>query len=341
MKILIQNDGRHAHYYIRLGLARAFEACGHQAFIWDIDQIPAVEIFDNFEPDIFIGQSYNITPTIANLIRERPHLKVELKASDWGPLSDKVKDEFPITYVTQKEKDILLKLHEDTNQPTYMHIHYHPDYIRETHGGWIDSGIPVYSQLSAADTFEFTNGQKRPELECDVCFIGGYWPYKANVLDRWLVEFCNKTKLRVKIFGNSPWPVHQYCGYIPPNLTKDAISSAKICVNLHEPHSQKYGFDIVERPFKLLANKALVVSDYVEGLAKLIPNGILYAKTPEEFATLIENNVAKPYVNINKAVNGHNEVMSKHTYFHRIIEIFNRVGYETEAHKIIQLLSRR
>lgn len=339
MKILIQNDGPHAHYYIRLGLARAFEAAGHKPFIWDISSRSAIDMFDEFEPDIFIGQSYNITPTIANLIRERPHLKVELKMSDWGPLSEEVKKKHPITYVTQQEQDILLKLYEDTGKPNYGHIHYHPDYIRETHGGWIDAGIPVFSQLSAADTFEFTNGQPKKELECDVCFIGGYWPYKAKILDSWLVEFCNNTKLRVKIFGNSPWPVHQYCGFIPPGMTRDAIASAKVCVNLHEPHSQEYGFDIVERPFKLLANKALVVSDYVDGLVKLIPDGIIYTKTPEQFASTIELCATKPYNNVR--TNGFNEVMSKHTYFHRIVEIFNRLGYDGEANKIIEAMTRK
>lgn len=326
MKILIQNDGRHAHYFIRLGLARAFEACGHQVFIWDVGTVPATDVFDEFEPDIFIGQTYNTTPTIIRLIKERPHLRVEMKAGDWGVLSSEVSKKYPITMATQQEKDTILALYEETGRPNYLHIHYHPDYIDGTHGGWKTAGIQVYSQLSAADIFEFTNGQKLKEFECDVCFIGGYWPYKAKVMDNWLVNFCNKTKLRVRIFGNSPWPVSQYCGFIPPEYAKHALASAKVCVNLHEPHSQEYGFDIVERPFKLLSNNCCTVTDYVEGLYNLIPNGMIHTKTPQEFAEQIEfycNSVKRFGI----AHSGHETVMLNHTYMNRVEEIFERLDF--------------
>ena len=35
MKIMISNDGPHAHYYIRLGWAKVFQAIGHEVAIWD------------------------------------------------------------------------------------------------------------------------------------------------------------------------------------------------------------------------------------------------------------------------------------------------------------------
>jgi len=89
MKILISNDGPTAFFYIRTGLARAFAAAGHQVTVWDIDKKPAYDAFDEFEPDLFLGQTYNTTPAICKLIKERPHMKVIMKAGDWGPLSDR------------------------------------------------------------------------------------------------------------------------------------------------------------------------------------------------------------------------------------------------------------
>lgn len=336
MKILIQNDGRHAHYYIRLGLARAFEYCGHKVLIWDKDSKPATDVFDEFEPDLFIGQTYNTTETIVRLIDERPHLKVEMKAGDWGPLSDECAKKHPIKLADDKEKEIITRLYQATGKPNYLHIHYHPNYIEQTHGGWINAGIPTYSQLSAADVFEFTGGQKVREFESDVCFIGGYWPYKAQVLDDWLVSFCNKTKLRVKIFGNSPWPVHQYCGFLGPGHAKHALASAKICVNLHEPHSQEYGFDVVERPYKLLSNKCFVISDYVEGLKRLIPDGIVYTDRPSEFHNYIEHYALsiKEKERQEIAQVGYDNVMRNHTYFNRIKEIFERLKLQDFAQQV-------
>jgi hypothetical protein len=343
MKILIQNDGRHAHYFIRMGLARAFEYCGHQVFIWDQGTKPATDVFDEFEPDIFISQTYNITPTIVNLIKERPHLKVEMKAGDWGPLSDECAKKHPIKLADDKEKETIINLFEETGRPNYLHIHYHADYIEQTHGGWINAGIPTFSQLSAADVFEFTQGKHIKEFDSDVCFIGGYWPYKAEVLDKWLINFCNKTKLRVKIFGNSPWPVFQYCGPIQPEYTKHALASAKICVNLHEPHSQEYGFDIVERPYKLLSNKCFVISDYVAGLKKLIPEGILYTDNPTEFHNLIEYYAlsVKTKERFDIAEVGNKLVMSKHTYFNRIKEIFERFKLYDQMEQVDVKLGRK
>ena len=75
MKILISSDGPHAHYYIRLGWGRAFEASGHKVYIWDIASKPAFDAFDEFEPDLFMGQTYNLNDAVYKCIKNRPHLK--------------------------------------------------------------------------------------------------------------------------------------------------------------------------------------------------------------------------------------------------------------------------
>jgi len=330
MKILIQSDGPHAHYHIRLGLARAFEKSGHQVYIWEINQKPATDVFDEFEPDIFIGQTYNLTPIIINLIAERPHLKVEMKASDWGTYAE----EFPVLRVTETEKANVAKLRELTGKPDYLHIHYHQDYVPLTHEGWINEGYTVYSQLSAADIFAYYGGTNVPELASELCFVGGYWGYKSKVLDKWLLPLCNSGKYRVKIFGNSPWPIPQYCGHLRNDLVKHAFASARICPNLHEPHSQIYGHDIVERPYKLLSNKCFIVSDYVEGLAKL-DLAIPMAKTPEEFESLISYYLKNPNAANFAMIEGHKKVMQNHTYFSRVAEIFTRLNLPDQASHVL------
>ena len=76
MKIMIANDGLHAHYYERMAWAKAFNACGHRVSVWDINQTSPFDAFDKFEPDIFLGQSYNLDAATIKCIYERPHLKV-------------------------------------------------------------------------------------------------------------------------------------------------------------------------------------------------------------------------------------------------------------------------
>lgn len=331
MKILIANDGYSAHYYIRLGLARAFTICGHETIMWQISKKPVHDAFDEFNPDIFIGQTYNFSPSFIQAIQERPKMKVICKAGEWGPMKNEIdQDRFNILFASNQEIDTILKLKKLCNKPDYVYVHYHPDWINKTHGYWMDHGVQAYSQLSAADIFEFVNGQSKPIFESDLTFIGGYWDYKARTLDTYLLPLCNKYK--VKIFGNSQWPIPQYCGMIPDDMAKHALASALICPNLSEPHSQEYGFDVIERPYKLASNKCFVISDWVEGQIKLYPHDeMVYAKTPEEFHEKVEHYINNPHERIPFVEKAFKNTILNHTYLDRVQQIFHRLGFESES----------
>ena len=332
MKVLIANDGPCAFYYIRLGLARAFHACGHEVMLWDIHQIPVFDVFDTFKPDLFLGQTYNTTSALCKALSENPQTKVIMKAGDWGSLADKVdSNKYGVLKANETEKQLILNLHKETGKPDYVHIHYPQKYVDKTHEYWIQNGIKAYEDLLAADIYDYTKGQKRPEFESDITFIGGYWAYKAQTFNKYLIPLCNDFKHRIKIFGNSPWPVPQYCGYVQNELTKDILASATICPNLSEPHSQDFGFDIIERPFKLLANKCFMISDYVEGLEHVFGNKVITAKTPEEFWEKLDYYIKNPDERLQYIESGYQEVINKHTYFHRVKDIFTRLGFQNHA----------
>lgn len=331
MNILIANDGPTAFYYIRLGLARAFNACGHNVIMWDIRQEPPLDMFDTVKPDIFIGQTYNMTRSLVQAIKENPQTKVIMKAGDWGPLADEIDTAvYPILKASDQEIKTVLDLHEETSKPDYVHIHYHPDYIEGTHGYWQDHGVPTESILNAADIFDYTIGSVKKEFYTDLAFVGGYWGYKAQTFDKWLLPLCGK--YQIKIFGNQAWPIPEYCGFIPNEMIKDVFASALICPNLSEPHSQVYGFDVIERPFKLLSSGAFVISDYVEGLEKLFPNGeIQFAKTPAEFKDLVDHYLQNPDQRHDLRAAGYAAVLQSHTYFHRVIQIFDSLRLPKQA----------
>ena len=337
MKILIANDGPTAFYYIRTGLARAFHASGHEVLLWDIHKKPAFDMFDEFEPDIFLGQTYNTLSPLVKVIKERPHMKVIMKGCDWGPKIDKIPlDDFGILTSSKTTQHTILDLYEETGKPDYLHIYYHPDYIGETHGHWINKGIPVHSHMLGADVFDYTNGKRMERFVSDMTFIGGYWPYKAQNIDSFLLPLCHSNKYNIKIFGNAHWPVVQYCGHIPTEMAKHALASATICPQLHEPHSTYYGFDMSERTFKLLSNKCFVVSDYVEGLHKLFGDDLVMAKTADEFKKLIDHYLANPEERNGYILKGYQKVMSEHTYFHRVRDIFNNLNLPQYAKKTME-----
>lgn len=80
MKVMISSDGGHAHFFQRSAWANAFRACNIEAHLWDCKNVTAFDAFDTIEPDVFLGQSYNLDDATIKCIYERPHLKVGLRA---------------------------------------------------------------------------------------------------------------------------------------------------------------------------------------------------------------------------------------------------------------------
>ncbi len=340
MKILIANDGRHAHYYQRIAWANSLRAYGFDVGFWEIKEHSAYDVFDQFEPDLFLGQSYNLNKATIDCIRERPHLKVGLRAGDWGTQTSEIDhDRFNILTLGTKERKLLEQLQQETGQIKFVHIHYPEEAIKVTHNYFESIGIKPISLMMCADTFEYNNAKFDKKLKCDIGFVGGYWPYKAQVMDRYLTPLLHPLgKYKVKIFGNQPWPVNQYCGLIVDSDVKNLFRSAKICPNLSEPHAQEYGFDVNERIFKILYAGGFCVSDNVEGY-KMFGDGIVIANSPEDFRDKIEYYVNTDEGTIDRSFiikKGQDFVTENHTGFHRIATIMEAFGYSDVAGGILK-----
>jgi len=339
MKILICNDGRHAHYFQRMAWANAFDRTGHQVFFWENQKTSAFDAFDMSEPDIFLGQSYNLDHGTIKCIKERPHLKVGLRAGDWGDHEKEVdKSSYNILFCSEKEKDNLKKLKDETGSPEFVHIHY-PDWaVKQTHNHFEKIGIRAESIMMCADTSVYGHGQPRKELACDIGFVGGYWPYKGIIIDQYLMPLLHPLgKYNVKIFGNQPWPANQYCGLINDEKVKDLFVSAKICPNLSEPHAHKFGFDVNERIFKVLFAGGFCITDNVAGY-RMFGDGVVIANSPQDFREKVDHYLKNPTEAAEISEKGYWIVKENHTNYHRAAEIMNLFGYKNEAQKILRMV---
>lgn len=336
MKILIGSDGKHAHYYQRMAWATAFVESDFQVSMWDCKNVPAFDVFDTFEPDIFLGQAYNLDTSLLKCIYERPHLKVGLRAGDWGdhePIVDKSK--YNILYCSPKEKDILKKLKDETGKPDFVHIHYNSEAIKVTHNHFESIGITPISLMMCADTTAYSNPQYDPMLDCDIGFVGGYWPYKGLVIDQYLPPLLDPPNYKVKIFGNQVWPVNQYCGLIDDNDVKNLFASAKICPNLSEPHAQEFGIDVNERIFKILYAGGFCISDKVDSY-KMFGDGLVMTDNPEDFKTKIDYYLANPSEKIKIVEAGKKCVTENHTGFHRAAQIMDAFDLTSLSTRIMK-----
>lgn len=334
MKIMISNDGPTAHYYIRKGWAQAFTYAGHETVIWNIQQKPAFEAFEEFEPDIFITQTYNLDRSIIKNIKSRPHMFVAMRTGENSDFSDYNKSKYPILNASNDEISLIRELRDSCGQPNFLFSHYHQDDINITHERWIKDGFKVIGLMNAANLFDYVKGKEKEEHKSDIAFVGGYWPYKSITLDKYVLPLCNGD-YKIKILGNQPWNTNKYYGFIPQDEEKHVLKSANICLNVHELHSQELGYDVIERPFKLMSNKCFVISDYVQRLHNLFPE-MPMAKTPEEFKFLVdfwlkpENREKKEYI-----ISRQYEAVMAHTYFDRCVKIFDSFGLDDMATKLL------
>lgn len=334
---MISSDGGHAHLFQRKAWANAFSVFGIDVALWDCKNTPAFDAFDSFEPDIFLGQSYNLDEPTIKCIYERPHLRIGLRAGDWGVHENIVdKNKFNILYCSAKEKEILKKLKEETGKPDFVHIHYDESAVNVTHNHFESIGIKPVSLMMCADTLVYSGAKFDSKLACDIGFVGGYWPYKGLVIDRYLFPMLDPVgQYNVKIFGNQPWwKANQYCGLIGDEEVKNLFVSAKICPNLSEPHAQEFGIDINERIFKILYSGGFCVSDSVSSY-KMFGDGLVIAKSPEDFRDKINYYLENEEERKSISKIGHNYVKKNHTGFHRIATIMQELGYSDLSKNII------
>lgn len=325
--------------FVRSGWGRVFTALGHEFRFWSPDNKPAFDVFNEFEPDIYLGTTYECSRAVAKCIAARPHMKVALYASAWGPyLKDVDLKQYPIVVAGEDEKKNISLLKQMTGKPDFVFIHAHGPWLEGTMSGWKEAGVPYHGVLNAADTFVYLNGRARPGLKCDVAFVGGYWGYKARNLDRYILPLCHPSSgLDVKLFGNQPWPVHQYLGVIDDALVKDLFASAVVCPNVSEPHSTDLGWDVIERPFKVLAAGGFCISDHVEEAVALFGDDLVFARTPVELEELVRYYVRHPEEREKHIAAGRRRVLMEHTYFDRVAEMFDHFGMETERARCLRL----
>ncbi len=339
MRILIANDGLHAHAYERSALLNALQTSGIEATIYNCKMNRAFDVFDSYEPDVFIGQLYNMDSATVKCIKERPHLRLALRAGEFS----KTPNENPhILQSGDYEISVLKDLLDNCGKPDFIFTHYMQKDIENTHECFSELGVKLVGIPMSADINSYLYSNYDNDLACDIGFVGGYWPYKGKIIDKYLTPILSDYTFKVKIFGNQVWPhVNQYCGILSDEKVKDLFLSSKICPNLSEPHSQEIGIDVNERAFKILCSGGFCIMDNVRAAKEIFQDGVVFAETPNDFRDKIEfyldpKNIEKK----NKiAETGKNIVLSEHTNYHRAALFLESFGYPELASECIKTLN--
>lgn len=326
MRILIANDGTHAHFFERMAWANAFNASGIECVVYNCKTLKTFDVFDRFNPDIFIGQLYNVDDSVIKCLEERPHIKFALRSGEYR------NEKMPDGILEASPKDIVMleRLIKRVGPPSFIYTHYLQEDIEATHHLFKDNyGIKLLGVPMSGDVITYGQAETKDYLKCDIGFVGGYWGYKGIIIDQYLTPLLTGFSMQVKIFGNQLWPhVNQYCGVISDEEVKNLFVSAKICPNLSEPHAHTYGIDVNERAFKVLTAGGFCIMDNVRAAKTIFKDGVVFADNPKDFEEKIrfylkDENTQK---RMEIASKGREIVLESHTNFHRAALMLESFG---------------
>ena len=352
MKIVIQKEAG-ASQFVRDGWHRCLSYCGHEVHEFHIGKQAIFDVFSRAEQDkkpidIFLGTTYGIDNTIEKLIRQKPNLKVGLFASAFGPIINKIDlKEYPIHYISEEEKERLGKLKRETGKPDLVYIHITDRHLEQSLAYWGALNIKYIGLLNAADTFVYLNAKFDPKYQTDISFVGGYWPYKAKTLNKYIGRLSNDSliasgQIGMRVYGYN-WQLPQYLGSINHGEDAKIFASSKICPNISEGHSYIFD-DIVERVFKVPCANGFLICDNVSlkeiGLEGITPQFSSY----EEFRSLIEkfskNESNEERLALTSQMKDvilgiRNPQKEGHTYFDRMAKLMLNLGFSQESDNIL------
>lgn len=320
MKLLIRYESCASDYIYR-GLGKAFEKLGHERQFWYADRNSAFDVFNNYEPDIFLGQGYNLDRAQIKCINQRPHLKCLLKVGISGELDGYFEhDKYEALFSSPQEK---LNVDAIQNKDRLFLFNYGFERYHDLLLYNWKSVANTFMLPLAADTNAFYSDYNK-HVKCDISFSGGYWSYKARNLDKYILPLCYPVgNYNIRLFGNQAWPAPQYLGFVDDDLIRQVISSSRIVPACHEPHANKYGYEAESRIFNIPACKTLTISDYVETykLDVFTDDELPMFDNPKDYHECIDYYLKKNEEREKLAEKQYEIIMSGHTYDHRIADI--------------------
>ncbi|MCL5951131.1 MAG: glycosyltransferase, partial [Chloroflexi bacterium] len=213
-----------------------------------------------------------------------------------------------------------------SSDPTFLFT-ISPESSFEYYAKWIDHGARLVSLPLACDTTLYPSDPpfKAEFRDVQIAFVGGYWPYKARQLDRYLKPYAD----HLKVFGYSRWPYAGYGGRLPEQNEASLYHQAKLSPTINEPHVELMGIDLNERVFKVLGSGGMTITDatpayreWFDDQELLVPGSIV------EYHEMVRRALEDDEFNQRYRRNGHRAVIARHTYAHRAKRVLDLLGIQ-------------
>jgi hypothetical protein len=313
MRILFVNNpnGLGAFQYITQGLINALIVSGHIVQRWD----GTLNSWNNFDPDMYCGASGHRQqiPTITN----RKKTIIGIHVNPWGNKKIGSVDNGPI--IDEPQEAVSWTINQ---KPNFVYCYCSDTFTDDYFTNYKKNGIKVIGLPAAADTTIYQPTNVINEYNCDIGWVGGYWPYKAKMMDKYLLPLFNKYNCRIYGWGNT-WKNNKK---INDNDLPKLFSSAKICPSISESHSVTSPIDIPERVFKIPASGGFTIHTPSPAIKDMFGDNIPMANNTNEWFEMIKHYINNHSEREKMKIKERNIILSKHTYFDRMISISKAIN---------------
>jgi hypothetical protein len=316
-KILLTNRPGGAWGYITDSFANALRDKGHEVRRYD----GQLDSWISFDPDLYIGCSGH-----KQEIPKSHTAKIAIHVNPFGPIdiSGINEKQSTIDWVEAQKPDVVFGYGFASDK-----IYW--DY-------WTSKlGIRWVPLPTAADKVLFKDLQLPRDL--DVVYLGGRWPYKSLTIDSFLLPVLTDKAIKSELYGWGDWPPGASKGILPEDKVTAFLNRGLVGPCLSEVHTQKHGIDLPERVWKLILCGVLAIHDPVPAAKPNLDSAhVIMSSDPTEFKEMVlhycspsNKNERQQIADMQKSA-----VLSKHTYHHRISDLFASIGWAEESLDMIR-----
>ncbi len=135
-----------------------------------------------------------------------------------------------------------------------------------------------------------------------------------------------------KVHGWGDWPSGVCSGGLGDDQANKLLNLGRVGPCISEKHSHTHGIDIPERAFKVALCGTLVVHDNAVSLKRMIPSALV-ASTPKQFQDwcVYYSRPENATERIELIKKQQQEVLTAHTYHHRMAALLGATGFTNEA----------
>ena len=300
LKVISCNPNGGAFRYILNGVQNAFTASGATFQVIQNAAVPT-------DFDLYLGCSgwrQSIPEKRSGLvgIHVNPYGVKKVGSVDGGPMIDEPQEAINWTL---KQK------------PDFVYCYCSDAFVMDYYGFYTTKhGIPVVPFPTAADITIYKPQPRDEKFNGQIGWVGGYWPYKAKMLDVYVVPLLKKYKCQV--YGWGGWGNKKV---INDDEVAKLFSTAEICPSVSESHTRIHPVDVPERLFKVPAGGGFTIHSPTPAMKDLFGSELPMAKDQDDWFRLIDFYLQNPEERMATAVKQRQTVLDRHTYFDRIYKM--------------------